>query len=194
MRYSIPLLALALGACATAGAPASSGAGTDRSTTTISTGGMGHGGNMGSGTVTVSRTADNSAVMTEIAAAPDRVVEALREVYPQMGIEVGTLDTNQRLVGNRQLRLMRRLGERPLSAYIRCGSTPIGAPAEEQYRVNMDVLSTVRAVGQESVLETRVLATATPQGQTHLVPCTSTGVLEAAIAKGVQLRAAGSPG
>lgn len=190
MRRSIPLLALSLAACATTGTPDEFGS--ERATTTISGSAGGAEGSVGSSTMTLSRTADNTGVTSQIAATPDRVVQALREVYPQVGIEVGTLDTNQRLVGNRQIRATRRLGQRPLSAFVRCGTTATGAPAEDQYRVQMDVLSRVRPAGQESTLETRVQATATAQGQNTSVACTSTGVLEETIAKGVQLKAATS--
>lgn len=189
MRFSAtPLLALALGACASTAGTGS--APPPPTTTTISMAGTGGGGSLGSGTVGVRSTADAGMTRTELAAPPERVFAALREVYPAIGVEVGTVDDAQRIVGNRRLEISRRLGSSPISRYLRCGETAFGAPAADQHRVRVNMISTVRAAGEGSVVETVLQATATPVGQNTVSTCQTTGVLEENLAKALQLRLA----
>lgn len=122
-----------------------------------------------------------------LAGDPDRVVEALPAVYEGMGIAVGTRDPENRVVGNQRLALSRRLGDQPLSRIVRCGNTAFGVPVADAHRVEMSVLTTVRAEGEGVVAETAVRAAARdPSVSGHAVQCTTTGWLEERI--GQQLR------
>lgn len=191
MRISATLLLpAALAACAPSGVYTGS-APPPPVTTTISMAGTGDGGGLGTGTIGVTTTRAGGSVSAEFAATPDLVFAALQSVYPQLGVEVGTLVPAERMVGNRQLNVSRRLGTRPLSTFLRCGETAFGAPAADQHRVRVNIVSTVRGRGEGSVMETTLAATATPVGQNTVSICTSTGVLEEDLAKAVQLSLAG---
>lgn len=188
MRLSAtPLLAMALAACAST---AGSGAPPPPTTTTISMAGTGGGGSLGSGTIGVRTTPDNGMTKTEVAATPERVFAALKEAYPTVGVQVGTVDEAQRMVGNRRLEISRSLGSSPISRYLRCGETAFGAPAADQHRVRLNMVSTVQPSGEGSVVETLVQATATPVGQSNATNCSSTGVLEETLSKALQLKLA----
>ena len=190
MRISAPLLALALGACASAGTGGPDASPPPPQTTTISGATTGQEGSLGSGTFTVSTTRDAGVSRMELAATPERVFTALRAAYPAIGIEVGTVDSEQRVVGNRRLEVSRRLGSSPVSRYLRCGETAFGSPAADQHRVRIHMVSTVAPAGQGSSVVTQLQATATPTGQNNQIACSSTGVLEDALTKAVQLRLA----
>ena len=188
MRLSAtPLLTLALAACAST---TGTGAPPPPATTTISMAGGGGDGSMSTGTFGVRTTADAGLTRTEVAATPERVFAALKEAYPTIGVQVGTVDDAQRMVGNRRLEISRRLGSSPISRYLRCGETAFGAPAADQHRVRLNMVSTVRPAAEGSVVETVVQATATPAGQSNGANCSSTGILEENLAKAVQVRLA----
>ena len=177
---------------ALAGCASTPGAGSPPppATTTISMAGTGGQGSVATGTLAVRTTADAGLTRLELAATPERVFAALREAYPAIGVQVGTVDSEQRMVGNRRLEISRKLGSSPISRYIRCGETPFGAPAADQHRVRVNMVSTVRPQGEGSLVETVLQATSTPAGQNTVTNCSSTGVLEELLAKSVQLKLA----
>ncbi|MBD0320323.1 MAG: hypothetical protein ICV87_08315 [Gemmatimonadetes bacterium] len=112
-------------------------------------------------------------------------------MYPTLGIEVAQVDRERRTLGNVSFERTYRLGRMPLSQVVRCGTTGLGTSNADRYRVALTVVSTVVARGNSSVVETRVAGSASPSGFSSAVHCTSAGGLERAIARAVQLRAAG---
>lgn len=183
MRAIIPIAALVtLVACAGA---ATGGRGDlpERTTTTVSMPATGAGGSLGSGTMDVTTTRDRSPVVATVALSADALWAALPAAYQAVGIEVGTIDHENRMIGNRRLRVSRRLGGQPLSRYLRCGDTPFGAPQADQYPVELSVLTRVVPDGDRSRMETSVQASAVNAANGGArTACTSTGAIERALA------------
>jgi hypothetical protein len=129
---------------------------------------------------------------TAVVSAPvDSVFQALAVVYPELGIAVETIDQQARMLGNVRFERTARLGRMPLSSVVRCGTTGLGTATADSYRVTLGVLSTVRSRNGETLVETTVDGFAKQNGLNTAIACTSTGALERAIARAVQLRTAG---
>ena len=124
----------------------------------------------------------------DIGASADEVFRVLGEAYTDVGIEVKTIDAARRVAGNTQLQLRRRLGRANLSAYVNCGQTGIGGPTADTYPLRVSVLTTVEPSGDASRVRTVVQAAYVASEQSGTTPCTSTGELEALLARAVQLR------
>jgi hypothetical protein len=188
MRAIAIMLLLAVGSagCGAAGAPA---AGPQPATTAVTVSGAGTLGTE-SGVLLTTR----SGVVphtSQVQAPPDSAFAMLAAVYPALGIEVAQVDRKTRSLGNVSFRRTNRLGRMPLSEIVRCGTTGLGTSTAETYRVALSVVSTVHTRQGATILESRVDGAATPNGLSSSVQCTSTGALERAIARAVQLKAAG---
>ena len=113
--------------------------------------------------------------------AVDDVWAALPRAYEELGISVKSVDTEKRLVGNRNLKARGQLAGMRLSRALDCGSGQMGASKADVYTVTLDVVTTVRpgeAAGT-TLVETWVAAFATPEGvSANPVRCSSTGRLE----------------
>ena len=72
----------------------------------------------------------------------DRVWQALRAVYQELGLRANEVDPRARRVGVRAQRLTRDAGGTRLSVYLDCGSGLTGPHADE-YRVTLTAISTV---------------------------------------------------
>jgi hypothetical protein len=179
------LLVAALAGCATAAEPGPQERVT-RNTTVIATVDAG-GRSRVTPITTTSYTGPREAALESPA---DVVFAALGAVYQDMGIPVGTIDTPNRTTGNTQVRARGRLGRHPVSTYLDCGQTGLRGPAADAYPVRISVLSTVVPAGQGSRLRTLVEAGYTAAEASGTVACTSTGELEAAIARAVTVRTA----
>ena len=143
------------------------------------------------GTVDVYLAPDRTHAEVTVSAPPARAWEAVRETYTALGIPAGTSDAQTLTYGNQKLTARRRLGDTPLSRYLNCGQTVVGAPVAENYRVTLAILSTVHPTpGGGSRVTTRLGASAESieGGSSNVVACGSTGVLEARIGEGVKSR------
>lgn len=181
-------LAAALAACATAGTPAASresGDNEQKRTTTYVTTVLSSGQTV---TVPVTTYSEVGGRTMEVDAAPQAVFQVLGDAYRDVGIEVKTIDAPKMTAGNTQVQARRRLGNSSISAYLDCGQTGLSGPAADVYPVRMSVLSTVVPSGTTSRLSTVVQAVFATAEQSGTTPCTSTGTLEATIARAVQLR------
>lgn len=121
----------------------------------------------------------------------EQVWRAMPAVYESLGIPVGRLDAESRVVGNPGIKLRRRLGSVPLTRYLNCGSTQ-GGPSAETYEVHLSMLTQAQpgAPGSTTVATT-VEATARPvtlAGES--VRCASTGALEARVVEVLTARLA----
>lgn len=182
-------LVAALAACASTGTPAS-GERTDneqKRTTTYVTTVLASGQTV---TVPVTTYSEVGGRTVEVQASPQAVFQVLGEAYRDVGIEVGTIDAEKMTAGNTQVQARRKLGRSAISAYLDCGQTGLSGPAADMYPVRISVLSTVVPSGESSRLSTNVQAVFATAEQSGTTPCTSTGTLEATIARAVQLRLA----
>ncbi|HEX7119062.1 MAG TPA: hypothetical protein VF212_09755 [Longimicrobiales bacterium] len=108
----------------------------------------------------------------------------LPQVYAALGLEAGVIDAASKVYGTRQQRLGSRLaGERP-SEFLDCGRTPAGAEAADIYSLTLSVDTTLEEDGEATIIRTRIGALARPRtASASMVTCTSTGALEAIIAR-----------
>ncbi|HEX5725691.1 MAG TPA: hypothetical protein VFX98_09525 [Longimicrobiaceae bacterium] len=194
MRTSVFAAAAGLLALAACG-PATTGTTPQRSTTTISlpaSGSQGVGATgtaLGTGTTSITSYNEVGPVLTRLQASPDEVWRILPVVYQVARIPLGTLDTSERLLGNRKLTVTRQLNGEPLSRIVNCGTSGMGSNVADTYRVVLYVESRVRAVEGGASLETTVQGQATqPAVSSPPVQCYSTGQLERMIAREVQNR------
>jgi hypothetical protein len=135
---------------------------------------------------------DGQAAVTRLEATPEAAWTALMAAYGKLEIPLTTVDAGSRTAGNPGFSVRRRLGGQALSRYLDCGTNLNGVIANS-YIVQLSVSSKLTPDAQRgTTLETRVTASATsPQGTgSGPVRCTSTGRLEADIAKLAQIAAA----
>ena len=179
-RLSAVLLVLAI-ACA----PGGPYSGEPRPTSTVRAGAA-LGDDFKEGRVTTVRP-DVVKVSFDVDASPARAWEALGTVVAGLGVEITATDTAALSLSNPDLPVSRRLGEEPLSRYLRCGGGITGQFAD-QYRIRMSFFTQVTSRPEgKSAVETTLQAMATnPRGTSNVrVPCTSTHILESRIAEGV---------
>ncbi len=115
-----------------------------------------------------------------VSASPTTVSNALRAVYGALGVEVKYFNPSTGEIGNAEFVKMRKMAGQPLTDFINCGSTVTG-PAADTYRVTMLLVSTVKAQGTGSLVETRFQSRAVnPAGGTSAgaLDCQSLGTLE----------------
>jgi len=130
-----------------------------------------------------------------IPGAPARAFEALRAVYEELEIPIGTMDAAKGHIGNTDFWKTRTLGKVPLSTYLHCGESVTG-PAADNYRVYISLVSVIRSDGMGgSELETALAATARNMEGTAgtRVACGSTGRLEDRIRTSVLLKLSAGP-
>ena len=117
-------------------------------------------------------------------APPSSVMALLSQVYPDLGIPIGTLVTDNGQIGNRSYRVPgHRLKTMQLSRILDCGQESVAVSRADVDDITLDVLSTIKPVGDTgSVINTYVSATARPFGtSTDPVTCASSGALERTI-------------
>lgn len=183
VRYSdfaVVFIGVTTAACAAAG---SSGAGATRSTTTISTSGM------GMPTSQIETRSDTRGDIVAFTAAPGDVWKAVPDAYAELGIEVGTVDPENRVIGNPKLVARGRLAGQPLTRWVSCGVDAFGVPLSNAHRVELSVLSEVRSSPDGgTAVETRVGGVALRSASGANAVCTSTGKLERRIAQAIRER------
>lgn len=182
--WSSAALLAALAACASAGTREPGTESAERNVTMVTT-------TAASGqtvTTPVTTYSDVGARAVEIQGTADDVFRALPEAYRTAGLEVVTSDPPNRTAGNTQIRVRRNLGRQPLSAYLDCGTSGLSGPAADAYPVRLSVVSTVTPSGSTSQLRTVVRAAYVTAEQSGTTPCNTTGALETAIARAVQLQ------
>ena len=125
-----------------------------------------------------------------VPAPPNRVFDAAKLVYEELGVPAGTNDPATGRVGNTDFWKQRRLGNEPLSSYLNCGDSFTG-PVANTYRIYISLLSIVRPDGKGgSELETAFHAQAQNMegSSSDRISCGSTGRLEERIRKTVLLK------
>jgi hypothetical protein len=127
---------------------------------------------------------DGRSASVTLRAAPEAAWTGLLAAYKKLGIPLTSTDAASLTVSNTSFNVRRRLADQPLSRYLDCGTNLSGVIANS-YRVELSVSSSLTpATGGETMLETRVSASAvSPQGASSApIRCVSTGRLETDIA------------
>lgn len=123
-------------------------------------------------------------VRARLAAPPARAWTALQTAYADLGIPVVNPDSAGMTLGNPRFVVSRRLGGRPLSAFFDCGRSVGGSQLADNYRLTVNVSSTLVPV--DGGTELRNAATASAQNldgaSRDPVVCHSTGGLEEQLA------------
>lgn len=150
----------------------------------------------GEGMGTVHVEAPNAAMtetrVTTLSASPSAVWAILPLAFQDLGIALSTVDSTQLVMGNTGQRVRRELGDTRLSRYLNCGTSGMGLSIADRYDVRLTVFSSVRAAPTGSSLLTQVSAAASQPGVAGgAVQCASTGALEDALGRAVQLRLSG---
>lgn len=183
-------LLLALSACATAPreaeAPAAPREEVTRNTqmiTTVNAAG-------GTTVLPITTTSFSGAREVEVQASADNVFGVLGEAYTDLGMTVGTIDPPNRTTGNANFSARGKLGRAEISTYLDCGQTGLRGPAANAFPVRLSVLTMVIPHGEKSRVRTLVKGAYVAAETSGVVACSSTGELEGAIARAVQLRLA----
>jgi len=126
-----------------------------------------------------------------VAAPVDSAWKAAIKVYNELGIQVTTLITESRTIGNQALKIRRVLNGVPLSRYLNCGAGSGVGPNADYYNVEMSIMTyLVPNTHAATDVQTRIDAKATPLSVgSNPVVCVTTGVLERRIVKMIQERA-----
>lgn len=127
-------------------------------------------------------TTDNySAMEVSIHAPPPSVMATLSEVYPELGIPVGTMMSTTGQIGNTHYRVPgHQLKNMRLSKVLECGNDPVSGSRADVDEVTINVLSTIRPVGDSaSVVTTFLTGTARARGtSSDPLQCSTNGALE----------------
>jgi hypothetical protein len=132
------------------------------------------------GGLVIERYVDGRAVSHRVAVPADMLWPALILAYEDLGLEVGTLESGTRTIGNLRLAARRTLADEPLARFFDCGATGVGAPMANTHRLEIRVLTRVVGEGEDrSRLETDLSALAYPVGtSTRPSECHTRGQLE----------------
>lgn len=130
-----------------------------------------------------------------VIAPPDSVLTVLEAVLADVGFKEIQVDTRSRELGIARLRMVRRLGKRPLSNFLSCGEGLTG-PNADTWHVFITLGAKVDRAAQGARLELRFSAEAVdvPNGRNERLPCSTTGVLELQIVDRLNERFGGAPG
>lgn len=130
-----------------------------------------------------------------VADLPARRVDAwphLLEAWAEAGLPDPVIDRAGYMLVVTNRTVQRRLGRRPMSAYLSCG-TSISGPNADSHRIRLSAQTLLESAGPErSLLHVRIEATAFSTEGASATPlaCASLGTLEALIVKGVLERLA----
>ena len=142
----------------------------------------------------IERRRDHGASSARLAATQREVYAALPGVYRDLGIPLGTVDSDRFLVGNTAHRASRRIAGVRMSHFFRCGrSGGFGTELAEAGPIRISILSRVQAEGADGArirTEASAQASATDGTSTRRSECASTGALEGLIVAMVEERLA----
>jgi hypothetical protein len=119
-----------------------------------------------------------------IHASPASVMAVLSEIYPDLGIPIGTMVTATGQIGNTNYRVPgHALKKMPLSRILQCGQESQTGSRADADAITLEAISTIKPAGDSgSVVSTYVSAIARPFGtSSDPVTCQSSGVLEGII-------------
>lgn len=137
-RPLVPLLVLALlPACASSGSDLPSSGPTEVNTQLQT--------DYGARSISLRTVEDIYVREDTLARGGEELLRHLAATYDEMGIPINTVNPEARLLGAEEVRLRGDLGGRPLSRYLRCGTSITGANAD-QYEVYLTVVTQVESL------------------------------------------------
>jgi len=174
-RVAMAMLLATMG-CASAATPAPETGGTSMRTIEVS--GM-------AGKLNLSTSTATSSVA--IASSLDKVWRVLPAALDSLGVPVSRMDAVKHVIGNEGFKLRVTLGKTPLSRYMDCGQTQIGANADS-YDVYLTVLAQAVDDGNGgTTLSTTFDAAARPIAFSQdYSRCSSKGLFESRLADAVK--------
>lgn len=111
----------------------------------------------------------------------EEVWNALPQAYVAVGVPIGGVNPEARLLGNKGFRVYRELGDHRVSDFLSCGRSITGSNAD-QLEVHLSVVSQLEETGGKTLVSTLVRGFAQPQGVSgNPIRCSSTGDLESDI-------------
>lgn len=126
-----------------------------------------------------------------VRAQPTTVRSAIRQMFASLDIPMTIDDTTQDTYGNNDFQKSSRIGNRPMSEYVDCGTTAIG-PRAATYRMYMSLITVVDSVRpQQTRVKSTLAVTARDQaagGTTARLHCSSTGKLERMLVDSISAR------
>jgi tRNA U34 5-carboxymethylaminomethyl modifying enzyme MnmG/GidA len=137
----------------------------------------------------------NARTEIRVHASPGSVMAALSQVYPDLGIPIGTAISASGQIGNKNYRVPgHRLKSTQLSQILECGQGSVTGSRADLDEVTIDVLSTIKSDGDTaSVVSTFLTASARPLGSSSdAVICATNSRLEQMISAHLQQSLAGS--
>ena len=131
---------------------------------------------------------DPSGSEAVIAAPVDKVWEALLVAYPEIGIQVLSINRPIGEVGNRNFRILHKLKGEAASKYLNCGFDALVGPQANSYPIDASLLTAVRPDSAGTThIESRLTGTAKKIGAiADPLYCESTGALERQLADAVK--------
>ena len=120
----------------------------------------------------------------------DAVWRVLPAVYDSLGVSITTVNPSMRVIGAEGAKVRRSLKGVPLSRYFDCGTTQIGANADE-YEITLTLLTQARAASPTTTrVEVTTMATARPVARRQDPQnCTNLGTLDARLYEMLQREA-----
>lgn len=170
---------LGLGACASSGGDMPRGGTTDVNTQLQT--------DYGSRSVSLRTSEDIYVSNDTLQKASGNLYRQLAATYDEMGIPITKVNPEARLIGAVETRLRGDLGGRPISKYLRCGTSITGSIAD-QYEVYLTIATQLESLetGEEGVY-THLSAIAQQGGRAgNNIRCATRGVLETEIFEHLQ--------
>lgn len=121
----------------------------------------------------------------------DSAYNLLLKVYKDLNIPTTTLDPRQRLAGNPNFKVRRRIGGIAMSKYLDCGNKD-GVSNADEYDIVLNVASAVGGKdAATSTISSTVNGVATHPVFSTQTACSTTGELEKRISMAINAKAAG---
>jgi hypothetical protein len=124
---------------------------------------------------------DANAAQIRVLGSPLTTMSVLMQVYKELNIPIGTMNTTAGLVGNSSLAVpSHKLAGKSISSYLYCGQESMLGLRTDLDDVIVSILSTaVKAGDSATVVTTELKGWARPTGNSsNAVPCESNGTLE----------------
>ena len=131
---------------------------------------------------------DPSGAQVVVPASVDKVWAALLLAYPEIGIQVLSINRPSGELGNRNFRILHKLNGKAAAIYLNCGFDAIIGPQANSYPIDASMLTVVRAdTAGTTYMETHLTGTAKKIGAVaDPLYCGTTGALERQLADAVQ--------
>ena len=144
----------------------------------------------GGSAINISRSTENVAIATVVAAGVDTVFATVLAVYKELAIPLTLVQAQQHIAGNETFKARRRIGGVAMQKYVDCGGTS-GEPNAETFDMEISIVTYVVTRPQGGVtLSTRLSALGNDPrfGKDRQMRCSTTCELESWIGKLVKAK------